>query len=130
VSGVIRFPDGDWNGTMVKGLRMTFENGVVTDWSAVSGSEAVQAEFDLGGIAARSFREFALGLNPLLEIPADDPWIPYYGYGAGVVRLSLGDNLELGGKVGGGYVRWNFFTDATVTVRDEVWVRDGKLGVH
>jgi hypothetical protein len=32
------------------------------------------------------------------------------------VRLSLGDNSELGGKVTGGYVRWNFFTDPTVTV--------------
>ena len=57
----------------------------------------------------------------------ENPWIPYYGYGAGVVRLSLGDNSELGGNVTGGYVRWNFFVDTTVTVGDEVWVRDGKL---
>ena len=54
-------------------------------------------------------------------------WIPYYGYGDGVVRLSLGDNSELGGDVTGGYVRWNFFVDTTVTVAGEVWVRDGKL---
>lgn len=46
---------------------------------------------------------------------------------AGIVRLSLGDNSELGGTVTGGYVRWNFFTDTTVTVGDEVWVRDGRL---
>ena len=44
-----------------------------------------------------------------------------------MVRLSLGDNSELGGKVKGDYVRWNFFPDATVTVGGEVWVRDGKL---
>ena len=43
------------------------------------------------------------------------------------MRLSLGDNSELGGTVTGGYVRWNFFTDTTVTVGDEVWVRDGQL---
>ena len=59
--------------------------------------------------------------------PERFPWIPYYGYGAGVVRLSLGDNSELGGNVTGGYVRWNFFVDATVTVGRDVWVRDGKL---
>jgi hypothetical protein len=41
--------------------------------------------------------------------------------------LSLGDNSELGGAVTGGYVRWNFFTDLTVTVGPTVWVRDGKL---
>ena len=29
--------------------------------------------------------------------------------------------------VGGGYVRWNFFTDLTVTIDGDVWVRDGRL---
>jgi hypothetical protein len=78
------------------------------------------------GPAGRSFREFAMGMNPLLAVPERGPWIPYYGYGSGVVRLSLGDNTELGGNVGGGYVRWNFFTDLTVTVGDHVWVRSGR----
>jgi hypothetical protein len=80
------------------------------------------------GDGSRSFREFALGFNPLLAIPdTGERWIPYYGYGAGVVRLSLGDNSELGGKVTGGSVRWNFFTDATVMVGNDTWVRAGKL---
>ena len=86
------------------------------------------AELARAGDAGRSFREFALGLNPLLAIPdRGTPWIPYYGYGSGVVRLSLGNNIELGGSVAGDYVRWNFFTDATVTVGRDVWVRDGRL---
>ena len=69
-----------------------------------------------------------MGFNPLLAIPQIGPqWIPYYGYGAGVIRLSLGDNSELGGKVGGGYVRWNFFVDATLQVGDEIWIQDGRL---
>jgi len=29
--------------------------------------------------------------------------------------------------VTGGYVRWNFFTDATVVVNGETWVENGKL---
>ena len=60
-------------------------------------------------------------------MPERMPWIPYYGYGAGVVRLSLGDNSELGGSVKGGYVRWNFFVDTTVTAGAQVWIKDGKL---
>jgi hypothetical protein len=60
-------------------------------------------------------------------VPEEKPWIPYYGYGAGVVRLSLGDNSELGGNITGDYVRWNFFVDTTVTVDGDVWVRDGRL---
>ena len=89
--------------------------------------EFAAAEMQAAGEAGRRFREFALGFNPLLAVPEEQPWIPYYGYGAGVVRLSLGDNSELGGRVTGGYVRWNFFADATVTVGNTVWVRDGKF---
>lgn len=82
---------------------------------------------EAAGEAGRTFRELAVGFNPLLAIPAGEQWIPYYGYGDAVVRLSLGDNTELGGSVGGGYVRWNFFTDATVSVGGEVWVERGRL---
>jgi hypothetical protein len=127
VSGSIAFPPSTWNGQPVRGLVLRFERGRVVEVTADAGAGAVEAELGAGGAAARSFREFALGMNPLLAIPADDPWIPYYGYGAGVVRLSLGDNTELGGSVGGGYVRWNFFTDATVRIGNDVWVRAGRL---
>ena len=127
VNGVIVFPPSQWDGRPVTGLTVRIENGRVTGVTAESGQEAAEAE--LAGVPeqARAFREFALGFNPLLAVPERSPWIPYYGYGAGIVRLSLGDNSELGGTVTGGYVRWNFFTDTTVTVGDEVWVRDGDL---
>ena len=128
VNGNIAFPPSVWGDTTVEGLVLTFESGRVVDARAEQGLAAAVAEMDAAGDAGGAFREFALGFNPLLAIPAQgDPWIPYYGYGAGVVRLSLGDNSELGGEVGGGYVRWNFFTDATVTVAGDVWVEGGQL---
>jgi hypothetical protein len=128
VNGTIAFPPTVWGETTVQGLVLTIEAGRVVGVAADSGVEAVTAELDSAGPAGRAFREFALGMNPLLAIPDAEPrWIPYYGYGGGVVRLSLGDNSELGGNVTGGYVRWNFFTDATVTVDGEVWVEDGRL---
>ena len=128
VEGTIAFPPTVWGGVRVEGLVLTLGRGKVTGVRARVGQQAVDQELAAGGAAANSFREFALGLNPLLAIPATEPrWIPYYGYGAGVVRLSLGDNSELGGIVRGDYVRWNFFIDATVTVGNDVWVRDGKL---
>jgi aminopeptidase len=128
VEGTIAFPPSIWGGTRVEGLVLAFAKGRVTEVRATTGREAVEQEIAAAGDAGRSFREFALGLNPRLAIPTSVPrWIPYYGYGAGVVRLSLGDNTELGGNVRGGYVRWNFFTDATVTVGSDVWVRDGRL---
>jgi hypothetical protein len=127
VEGTIVFPPGVWGGEPVEGLRLTFARGQVTAINATAGRAAVERELAGGDGAARRFRELALGLNPLLAVPEQRPWIPYYGYGAGVVRLSLGDNSELGGNVKGPYVRWNFFLDATVTVGARTWVRDGHL---
>lgn len=127
VEGTVAFPDGLWNGQKVEGLVLTFKKGKVVNISAKSGQESVKAELDQAGDAGYSFRELAVGFNPLLTIPKESPFIPYYGYGAGIIRLSLGDNTELGGNVKGGYVRWNFFTDATVTVGEDLWVKDGVL---
>ena len=127
VEGTIAFPSSQWDGRPVEGLKLRFERGRVVEVTASFGQDAVEAELARAPEAARRFREFALGFNPELAVPERSPWIPYYGYGAGVVRLSLGDNSELGGAVTGGYVRWNFFTDTTVAVGDEVWVRDGQL---
>lgn len=127
VEGTIAFPPSQWDGQAVEGLKIVFKGGQAVTVTAASGVAAAEAEMARAPVAGRHFREFALGLNPLLAVPERTPWIPYYGYGAGVVRLSLGDDTELGGATGGGYVRWNFFTDATVTFGDEVWVRDGKM---
>jgi leucyl aminopeptidase (aminopeptidase T) len=132
VEGVIAFPPSQWDGRPVEGLRLRFAKGRVVDIAATHGKDAVEAEMARAGDAGRAFREIGLGFNPLLAVPDVTPWIPYYGYGAGVVRLSLGDNTELGGAVAAPagrpvYVRWNFFTDLTVTIGPRTWVRNGKL---
>ncbi|MBV8201234.1 MAG: hypothetical protein JOZ15_11480 [Acidobacteria bacterium] len=133
VFGTIVFPPAIWDGRQVGAVKLRFARGRVVEVTGEPGPDAAatraaaEAELRQGGDAARSFREFALGFNPELAVPASTPFIPYYGYGAGVLRLSLGDNSELGGQVKGPYVRWNFFTDATVTVAGRQWVRDGKL---
>lgn len=125
VDGTIAFPDGLWDGQKVEGLVLTFAKGKVVNIAAEKGQESVKAELDKAGDAGYSFRELAVGFNPMLAIPQNKPFIPYYGYGAGIVRLSLGDNTELGGNVKGGYVRWNFFIDATLTVGTDIWIKDG-----
>jgi len=132
VEGVIAFPPSQWDGRPVEGLKLRLSKGRVVEVTAASGKDAVEDEMQKAGDAGRAFREFALGFNPLLAVPSRAPWIPYYGYGAGVVRLSLGDNSELGGAVVStgsrpAYVRWNFFTDLTVAVGGTVWVRAGAL---
>jgi len=127
VEGVIAFPPSQWDGRAVEGLMLRFARGRVTAVTAAHGADAVEAEMRRAGDAGRAFREIGVGFNPLLAVPEREPWIPYYGYGAGVVRLSLGDNTELGGSVTGGYFRWNFFTDLTVTVGATTWIRNGRM---
>jgi aminopeptidase len=108
-----------------RNLVLQFVNGHM----AVQGVNAdkIDQELTAAGGDARMFREFALGFNSALQVLPEAPFIAYYGYGSGVVRLSLGDNEEMGGANRGGGVYWNFIHNATVTVGDYVLVKDGKL---
>jgi hypothetical protein len=126
VTGVIVLPSARFGTETVTDIRLAFAKGVVTSAQARTGDGALQA-FLKSNPAASRFREFCLGFNPRLVVPTGESALPYYGYGSGVVRMSLGDNTELGGSVRGGVVRWLFFPDATVRVGGEIIVRDGKL---
>lgn len=126
VEGTIVIPQARAGAAVVRGIRLQFERGVITRATAEENEEALR-EFLDSGSALKHFREFALGFNPKLVTPEDERWIAYYGYGAGVVRLSLGNNAELGGAVRGGGVWWFFFPDATVLVGEEVLTEAGQL---
>jgi hypothetical protein len=126
VSGVIVIPSARFGGSSAEGIRLEFDKGKVVRASAKSGEAALKA-FLASAPGASQFREFGLGFNPKLVVPKGQTFLPYYGYGAGVVRLSLGDNFEVGGAVRGGGVRWMFFPDTTVRVGNTVIVANGKL---
>ena len=127
VNGRIVIPSARFPKGVVRNLRLEIHNGTVTGMKASDNLEAADAAISAGGDAALSFREFALGFNSKLENPSGGVTLAYYGYGAGVVRLSLGDNSELGGQVRGDFVRWFFFPDATVEVNGTVLTDHGKL---
>lgn len=126
VFGQIVIPEARFGTTVARGLVLQLDNGKITRIRAKEGQEAAEQALAAGGEAASRFREFALGFNPRLT-GARGAVIPYHGYGAGMVRLALGDNEELGGKNRGGFYRWFFFADATVHVDFRYLVRDGKL---
>ena len=127
VEGRIVIPLARFGGEEVRNLRITIEHGTVTKVEADENLSAAEAAFRAGGEAARRFREFALGFNPRLKAPAGSVVIPYYAYGAGMVRLSLGDNEEIGGAVRGGWRRWFFFPGATVEAGGRELVKGGEL---
>ncbi len=127
VCGQFVIPEARFGDKIARKVVFQVDNGRVRSVKAAEGQEAVDAELAKGGEAAMRFREFALGLNPKLIAAPDKAAVPYYGYGAGVVRFSLGDNEELGGDVRGSFVRWFFLTDATVHVDYRYLVKGGKL---
>ncbi|MEE4184386.1 MAG: aminopeptidase [Gammaproteobacteria bacterium] len=129
VNGVVVLPYSAWHGRSVSNARIRFTEGRITALNADSGAEHLRAELEQAPAEARQFREFGLGFNPLLTVPEDNAsWIPYFGYGAGIVRVGFGNNFELGGAVRGNYFRWrDFLTDATVSVDGTVWVERGTL---
>lgn len=113
-------------GVEVKDIRLELDTGRIIRATAAT-NESLLRDSLLSAEALTHFREFALGFNPNLQIPAGRSELPYYGYGAGAVRLSLGDNTELGGRVTGDFVQWLFFRNATVTAGGTVLVQDGRL---
>ena len=126
VQGTLVIPKARFGSTVVTGARLEVKDGLVVKATATEGQAALDA-FLASAPGAKHFREFGLGFNPRLVVPAGQTALPYYGYGDGVVRLSLGDNEEVGGAVRGGGVRWMFFPDTTVTVGSTTLVKDGKL---
>ncbi len=128
VNGTLAIPMlrvGDDTARMVQ---LDFTSGRVSDVRAESGAEAVRAMLAQSPALA-NFRELGIGFNPALVVPPTEAAIPYAGYGAGMVRLSLGDNRELGGRVAGGTVRWLFFPDATITAGTTLLVDRGRLAI-
>lgn len=126
VSGIIVLPEARFGDTVAKRVSLIIDSGKITAIRAESGQAAVESALRTAGEGAMRFREFALGFNPKLAVTRGET-VPYYGYGAGVVRFSLGDNEELGGKVRGGFTRWFFLSDATVHVDFRYLVRYGRL---
>ena len=66
----------------------------------------------------------AVAFGTKTQLTYDSRGVPEDG---GTVRLSLGDNEELGGKVRGGAVRWFFFPDTNVRAGEKMIVRAGRL---
>ena len=129
VNGTVVVPAARFEGGRATNVRLVFRDGVVVQSTAATGGSALAA-FLASAPGASRFREFALGFNPKLVTPPGQQALPYYGYGAGVVRMSLGDNNELGGEVRGGGIRWLFFPDATVSAGSDRLVDGGRLALR
>ena len=73
--------------------------------------------------------ELVIGTNPDLVPIQPSGFMPYYGYGAGVIRIAIGENWESGGKLrtSNGSEAWLFVTDGTLTAGKARLIEAGQL---
>ncbi len=125
--GVVVTPPEVFGGRQVGSLRLEFRGNRI----ARIRSEHHQAYVEAGWAAETGDRdrigEFNVGVSPKLVMLPGVPYVPYYGYGAGIIRLSLGDNQESGGAHRSSYHQWLFLTDATVRANGRPIIEGGTL---
>jgi hypothetical protein len=117
----------DFRPFMRSGLRIHFEAGRITRLE----TDGDQAELDRLWSEQTGDRdrlgEFVLGCNPLLTEVEGSSFLPYCGFGDGVLRLAIGENIESGGTNTSNLHRWMMFRQATISVDGEELVSNGRL---
>ena len=118
--------EDSWEGTLViDKVKVVFKNGRMTEESVRANLEFYQFWSKQTGDRDR-IGELVIGTNPKLA-PVDNDVLPYYGYGAGVVRIALGDNWESGGRNRSSLNEWLFLTGATLEAGGKILIREGRL---
>lgn len=121
--GVLVVPE--WAG--VKDVRFEFRQGLVVHVTSKNGHDQVQAAWARESGDKDRIAEMVIGTNPKLPSTGPGGRPPYYGYGAGVFRVAMGDNWESGGDNTSSLEAWFLFTDSTIAAGDVVIVKDGRL---
>ncbi len=115
-------------GRPVGTLTYQFNGNRIIGVESQHNNDYVQAMWNLGTGDKDRIGEFNLGVSPaLIMLPGKEKVIPYFGYGDGVIRISLGDNKESGGPYASSFQHWLFLTGATLTADDRTIVENGKL---
>jgi len=115
-------------GRAVGTLTYNFRDNRIVGLESQHDNAYVQAMWGLATGDKDRIGEFNLGVNPALTmLPEREKVIPYFGYGDGVIRISLGDDKESGGPYASSFQHWLFLTNATLKADGRTIVRDGKL---
>jgi hypothetical protein len=138
-SGALRFiPDvTSTEGTLVVAnpaaagpdpVTLEFAGGRAVRHRAAKGDAAFTRLWDGLGGDIDKVGEIVIGTSPLLAEALPSGTLPYYGYGDGYVRVSMGDNWESGGanRSPGGRPLWLFLEKATVESGGQPLIKEGR----
>jgi hypothetical protein len=109
----------------------TLRDGRVTELKALRGPDVEIAAWTRAKGDKDKPGEFVIGTNPALAPVLKSGFMPYYGYGAGVVRLAIGDNWESGGRnrSSNGELLL-FLPGATLSVDGRELIRNGEIVIR
>jgi leucyl aminopeptidase (aminopeptidase T) len=120
-----------WTGRFVGDMHFDFDNDRIISFKTQHNQAYVDAMWALEVGQKDRIGEFVIGFNPALKvIPGheDDGILPYFGFGEGIVRFSMGYNVESGGENESSFLHnWLYLTDATVTANGTPVLEDGHL---
>jgi len=126
--GILVCADETFGGRQVGNLKFWFKDNRIVRLESQHQNDFVQAMWALAAGDKDRIGDFNLGVNSALKMLPDlDDVIPYFGYGEGIVRISLGDNKESGGVYSSSYHQWLFLTKATVQADGIPIVENGDL---
>lgn len=110
-------------------VTLEFSGGRAVRHHAAKDDEGFTRLWDGFGGDIDNVGEIVIGTNPLLAGALPSGTLPYYGYGDGFVRVSMGDNWESGGtnRSPSGRPLWLFLENATVESDGRVLVKEGRL---
>jgi leucyl aminopeptidase (aminopeptidase T) len=123
VEGLLVVPS--WGGG--EQVRFEFKGGRIINVQARTNQERVLEAWARATGDKDRLAEMVIGVNPKLPAQGPGRQPPYYGYGAGVLRIALGDNWESGGANRSSLEAWFYLTDATITAGGTEVVKDGRL---
>ena len=109
-------------GTKAGTVRVTFKAGRVTALEGEGTAGRWLAGLYDGASGDRDKPgELVVGFNPELLPLLPSGFMPYYGYGSGIVRIAIGDNWESGGtnRARDHWEQWLFLVDATLTANGD-----------
>jgi hypothetical protein len=110
-------------------VTLEFERGRAVRRRAARDDAAFARMWDGIGGDIGKVGEIVIGTNPLLAGTLPSGTLPYYGYGDGHVRVSMGDNWESGGanRSPSGRPLWLFLEKPSVDSGGRMLVQDGRL---
>jgi hypothetical protein len=109
------------------GLRIEFEKGRVRRLETGGDLKALSRAWAAESGDRDRLGEFVLGCNPLLTPGEGTGLRPYYGFGDGVIRLALGENIESGRANRASLHRVLFLTDGPIAADGRTLLRDGAM---